>query len=260
MAGRPKTRAKRARQNGGGWTRAYNNPGLNAYPPPGQLAIPGRFPEHMFVPGSMPKLANWTGYPEFSYEQFSRANPSKARQNPTIASDVSRGLAIASFVMERGKPVAIVQYPGGPARKLHGAAAKALATALRKTAAPAFRNPQYPGGLDGSVSRPVYSPVVMNAGPYLPGMFPYGAFGRAASYTTTPEKEPAKKNPKKPTRRISEVKPTRRTAGVTSSEQAYNVGYRDGVDGLRPSRFADPRLQEGYNDGYNQGAEDGEPS
>jgi hypothetical protein len=49
----------------------------------------------------------------------------------------------------------------------------------------AQRNPE--------LARAVYLPMPENAGPYWPEMFPYGAFGRPAEYTTDPE--PPKKNP-----------------------------------------------------------------
>lgn len=65
------------------------------------------------------------------------------------------------------------------------AAAKALLATRRSR-----RNP------DPQLSRPVYVPMPLNAGPYLPQMFPYGTFGRPAEYTLDPEpkKEVAKKN------------------------------------------------------------------
>lgn len=58
----------------------------------------------------------------------------------------------------------------------------------------ATRNPEDQVGVSG-ISRPVYTRVPVNAGPYLPEMYPYGMFGRPASYSTEPAK--AKSNGKK---------------------------------------------------------------
>ncbi len=88
--------------------------------------IPLEFEADLRDWAAQPRQANWTSYPQYAYDQFYRANPSKrATKNPE-------------------KPW--VEYP----------------------------------------------PVVSTAGPFVPGMFPYGMQGRPAVYTN-PRK--GKKNP-----------------------------------------------------------------
>jgi hypothetical protein len=50
---------------------ALNNPGY---------AIPPEYPRSDYTWGPDPRMANWTSYPTYSYEQFARANPDNPRR------------------------------------------------------------------------------------------------------------------------------------------------------------------------------------
>lgn len=52
----------------------------NPIPGHGGMAIPGDYPDSDYVWGPDPEMANWTSYPEYSYEQFYRTNPSAAQE------------------------------------------------------------------------------------------------------------------------------------------------------------------------------------
>ena len=57
------------------WTRAFNNPTILVTRGPDRYQIPSDWPEEDFQWGKQPRLAQWTGYPQYSYEQFYRTNP-----------------------------------------------------------------------------------------------------------------------------------------------------------------------------------------
>jgi hypothetical protein len=166
----------------------------NPWPRKGGMAIPGDYPDSDYAVGPDPQLANWTSYPEYSYESFYRTNPAaQARRNflgfggkKAAPKQVEESPEITQLRASRKQLKA--QLAGAePRSDLWFTLLGDLNTVerrLERLLSGARLNPS------AAASRPVYEQMPDNAGPYLPQMFPYGQGGRPASY------EPkAKKNP-----------------------------------------------------------------
>lgn len=162
----------------------------NPYPRRGGMAIPGNYPTSDYEYGPDPQVANWTSYPQYSYEQFYRTNPApRARQNffgfggkKTASASVSPEVADLQEDIKQIKR----QIAGAPRNSdlwfdLMGDL-NVVERRLEKLLSGARLNPS------AAASRPVYEQMPDNAGPYLPQMFPYGQGGRPASYEAKAKK------------------------------------------------------------------------
>jgi len=164
----------------------------NPFPRRGGMAIPGDYPDSDYAVGPDPRSANWTSYPEYSYESFYRTNPApQARRN------------FFSFGAKKAAPQQVEESPEitqlRASRKqlktqLAGAEPRSdlwftllgdlntVERRLERLLSGARLNPS------AAASRPVYEQMPDNAGPYLPQMFPYGQGGRPASYEAKAKK------------------------------------------------------------------------
>lgn len=181
---------------------AANNP---------RYSIPLQFPRQNYEYGAQPKLANWTSYPEYSYEQFARANRGGVPVPARIAS-TPREAAYGAFVFPNKAPGS-GSYPIGDLYHARLALVYVLSPSnkgKRRAVVQAVQavHPQYDWAkwwdrkakgkkgvqswasyVKGARKNPsaagavaVPQKVPHNAGPYLPDMYPYGQGGRPASY------------------------------------------------------------------------------
>lgn len=146
----------------------------NPHPGPGGMAIPGDYPDWTYRTGPDPVLANWTSYPQYSYESFYRTNP----EHPEVPALLQRMAQIEAEL--QGVP----QYSDAWF-ELQGEH-NMLDRRVRLLRSGVKLNPS------AAAAHPVPWKMPQNAGPYEPVMFPYGQGGRPAVYSTAPAK--AKKN------------------------------------------------------------------
>lgn len=166
----------------------------NPYPRRGGMAIPGDYPDSDYQYGPDPQMANWTSYPQYSYESFYRTNPApRARRNFFGFGKKAAAAPVSPEVTDLQEDIKQLklQIAGAPRNSdlwfdLMGEL-NVVERRLEKLLSGARRNPS------AAASRPVYQQMPDNAGPYLPEMFPYGQGGRPASYE--PKAKKAKKNP-----------------------------------------------------------------
>jgi hypothetical protein len=136
--------------------------------------IPSDFPAERYVYAPAPTLANWTSYPKYSYEMFTRPNPAlrpvpehrpkkrRAKKNPKPSIPYADWRA-ALLRAEARKDKKLVQILK---------AAMDLGAVQQTRQAVAQQNP--------------FDFTPKNAGPYLPDMFPYGVGGRPQTYDPLP--------------------------------------------------------------------------
>lgn len=167
-----------ARGPRGGKKMAHPNCGAQKNPIPrrGGMAIPGDYPDWPYTQfGPDPQVANWTSYPQYSYEEFYRTNP----EHPEVIALLKQKSQLEDEL--EGVPQFTDLW--FELQGMHNMVDRRIAI-LRSGVK---LNPS------AASARPVYTKMPDNAGPYTPQTFPYGQGGRPATYTTAPKKK-AKKN------------------------------------------------------------------
>lgn len=150
-------------------------------------------------PHGGPHYANWTGYPEYAYEQFYRTNPlwslfggedgNKVRVVYDRMIDIgSPGYPDWSGVLRRGnvEEFKTVEDVKRWWQKENSGQFRLVVTKLvvdDKLVDPrAFFGSVPMRAAANTIGRMVYDEIPLNAGPYVPGMSSYGVTGRAATY------------------------------------------------------------------------------
>lgn len=156
----------------------YNNPSA-ARGNPG-YAIPGNFPASDYTWGPEPRLAHWTSYPQYSYDQFYRPNTPRT-PDPGASARGSReaGTGTSIAVCNGAGCPTCGAHPGEKCVTARGNPTRPHAARRRR----ARRNPRVvPIPPSAAGAEPVPWEMAQNAGPYLPEMYPYGMRGRPKTY------------------------------------------------------------------------------
>lgn len=144
-------------------------------------AIPLSFPVENYQYAEAPRVAHWSSYPQYSYDQFYRPNTPR-----TPYTGGSRG---ATAEAGTGTSVAICNGAGCPScgaslgepcHTAHGNPTRPHAARRRR----ARHNPSpVPIPPSAATAEPKDWPMAQNAGPFLPEMYPYGTGGKPETYS-----------------------------------------------------------------------------